>query len=313
MIKPPHFVVIGSGSIGKRHAENLVTLGAKVSHLSWRETGLEGVCKVLDIDRPQGAIIATATDIRLPIIALCAERGVPVYVEKPLAFRTSDVAAIFDTAAPIADRSLTGFMMRYHPIVQALQKLGVSDAFRFDFEIGHDVLQWRQNWHFSQSYAARAEGGGVLLDLCHELDMAHTLLPGLTLSGVTSLGHAEVPGVDMASVCVVSTPKGQGRVAMDYLTSQLVRAARFRCLDANVEADFVSSSLTVNGTRTLFDFDRNTMFLSAMNDFMALATGQTPPGGPIAPRLDLTRASSELIASAWEARVFQGSTEKRLT
>ena len=41
----------------------------------------------------------------------------------------------------------------------------------------------------------QAKGGGVLLDLCHELDMAHVLFPQARLSHVDCLGHAACPGV----------------------------------------------------------------------------------------------------------------------
>lgn len=312
MTATAHILVIGTGSIGTRHANNLETLGARATPLSWRQTGLGGVTARLDSDEPDGVVIATATDIRLPLIAACAERGIPVYVEKPLAYRRTDVASIFDAAAPVLNRSLTGFMMRYHPILRALADMDLGTSFRFAFEIGHDVTQWRPNWHFSESYAARAEGGGVLLDLCHELDMAHHLLPGLTLGTVSSLGHAGFPGVDMASHCALTTPTGHGSVAMDYLAPRLVRRASFDTLSTRVEADFAASTLTVDGTTQHFEFDRNDMFLSAMGDFLALIAGQ-PIAGDHTPRMDRTRASCDLIAAAWEGRAFTGTTDKRLT
>jgi hypothetical protein len=60
----------------------------------------------------------------------------------------------------VAERSVLGFMMRYHPALRALAEADWSDAYGFHFEIGHDVRQWRKNWRFADSYAARAEGGG---------------------------------------------------------------------------------------------------------------------------------------------------------
>ena len=113
-------VVIGTGSIGRRHAQNLAQLGAEVQALSWRALGLDGVLEVLDATRPTCAVIATATDMRLPLVAACAERDIALYIEKPLAFRPSEVAAVFQAAAPVAARSFVGFMMRYHPILQAM-------------------------------------------------------------------------------------------------------------------------------------------------------------------------------------------------
>lgn len=310
-------VVIGSGSIGTRHAQNLKTLGADVTQISWREHGYDGTLKLLDREQPDAAVIATATDIRLPLIAACAERDIALYIEKPLDFTAAGVAKIFDVAKPVAQRSCVGFMMRYHPLTRALAELDMGAAYRFSFEIGHDVTQWRQNWSFAQSYAARPMGGGVLLDLCHELDLAQIVIPDLSLDCVESTGHAEFEGVDMASTCYLKTPFGTGTVAMDYLNPVSTRRISLRSLTASVEADFVASTLLYDDGRgpskRHFDFDRNDMFLAAMADFLALVAGEAAPSGLAnVPRLDQTRAVCDLIATAWEARQFTSTTMKSL-
>jgi predicted dehydrogenase len=48
-------------------------------------------------------VIATATDVRLPLAELAGAKLWPVYVEKPLATRAADVAPVFDALAPVAD------------------------------------------------------------------------------------------------------------------------------------------------------------------------------------------------------------------
>ena len=162
-------LVIGAGSIGRRHAENLAAIGADADLIGWRGYSAHILADRLAQGDVQGVVIATATRIRLELIAVCAAAGVPFYVEKPLAFTSAELALIAAAAAPVAQRSVIGFMMRYHPAFRYLAAADLSDTFRFGFEIGHDVTQWRQNWTFSQSYASQPTGGGVLLDLCHEL------------------------------------------------------------------------------------------------------------------------------------------------
>ena len=41
-----HIAVIGAGSIGRRHAANLTTLGCTVSHLPWRSFDAEAFAAV---------------------------------------------------------------------------------------------------------------------------------------------------------------------------------------------------------------------------------------------------------------------------
>ena len=305
-----HYLVIGSGSIGRRHAGNLEALGREVRLLSWRALGpgdLEA-----ELEGAAGAVIATATQVRLELVQLCAARDVPVYIEKPLAYRRDELAALFEAAGPIAERSVAGFMMRYHPAVQALHDDPI-EAYRFDFEIGHDVRQWRQNWRFADSYAARREGGGVLLDLCHEIDMAVSLFPGIALGPVDSIGHADFPGVDFATRVSLAKDGCQGQVAMDYLSPKFVRKLRVRGREAGVDLDLLNArQMRWQGAKEItraWEFDRNEMFLGIMADFIALAEGQEPSDNPLLPRLDRVRESCELIADAWEARRFYGAIE----
>jgi predicted dehydrogenase len=307
-------LVIGSGSIGRRHHDNLQALGATSRLVSWRAGGLGGALAALD--GAEAVVIATATDIRLPLIEAAAARGLPIYVEKPLAFRPGDVAAIAEAAAPVATRSMLGLMLRYHPAVRALAEADLSDVFQFALTIGHDVTQWRANWRFSESYAARAEGGGVLLDLCHELDLAACLFPGLRVTQVQCIGHPAFPGVDFASRVSLQAQGVAGDVSMDYLTPQLHRRAALRGHERMHDFDFAAQDYRVTeaaGPRQLhLPLERNAMFLDAMRDFLALVAGRAPSDNPLVPRLDLCLPSARLVAEAWEARTFIGEITKEI-
>jgi predicted dehydrogenase len=296
-------LVIGTGSIGKRHAGNLEALGADVASLSMRAMGLEGALARL-AEGWDAAVIATETQIRLPIVEVAAAKEIPLYIEKPLAPDPDTVSAIYQAAAPILKRSVVGFMMRYHPAFRHLAASDLSDAFRYDFEIGHDVTEWRQNWSFAKSYAARPEGGGVLLDLCHELDMAHCLFPGI-LSDVECLGHVRYPGIDVATQVSRAGPI-QGTVAMDYLAPAPIRRIEIAGTRSRRTLDLLSGRLVDGTEERQFPIERNQMFLSILQDFLALATGQAPSAVEHLPRLDLVRSSCEEIAKAHDSRRFTG-------
>ncbi|MBL9072471.1 hypothetical protein [Tabrizicola sp.] len=305
-------LVIGSGSIGRRHHDNLEKLGAQSRLLSWREAGPGGA--VAAMDDVGAVVIATATNVRLPLIEAATARSLPIYIEKPLAFRPAEVEAIAALAAPVAERSMLGYMMRYHPAVRALAGSDLSDVFQFALTIGHDVTQWRANWRFSESYAAKADGGGVLLDLCHELDLAACLFPGLTVARVESLGHRAFPGVDFASRISLTRQGVVGDVSMDYLTPLLHRRTSLRGTERMHEFDFAAQVYRViepSGPRLLdLPLERNAMFLDAMRDFLALAFGGETSGNPLMPRLDLCLPSARLVADAWSKRVFIGEITK---
>ncbi|MEO1536114.1 MAG: hypothetical protein AAFR73_00155 [Pseudomonadota bacterium] len=302
------YLVIGSGSIGRRHHDNLTALGADSRLIPWRGLDLAS----LDLSGVTGLVVATATPVRMEVIAHAAAAGVPLYIEKPLVFRTRDLAEVKALTEDIAERSVLGLMMRYHPAIRYLHADPV-DAYSARFAIGHDVRQWRQNWVFADSYAAKEEGGGVLLDLCHELDMAYALFPDLRLGEVNCLGHADFPGVDFAAEISLQGPQQLGTVAMDYLSPEGFRTITLKGRDDVVQIDLLANT----GQRwrggkaedLSWTFERNDMFLDLMRDFMALAEGRAPSDTPLLPRLDRVWTSAALTAEAWSVRQLHSQIE----
>ena len=303
-------LVIGKGSVGERHHRNLCTLGVESRWLrlaEFMESGKTG--RLLDLDHYDGAVVATATTVRLDVIRKFAAAGLPLYIEKPLAFRPDDVRDILTICRGIASRSLVGFMMRYHPAVRYLADQDLAGVYSFAFEIGHDVGQWRPGRMFSGSYASESEGGGVLLDLCHELDMAWQLFPEARTVSVSCLGHADWPGVDFCTrVELGGRSRASGTVAMDYLSPVPVRRIVLRGIDGSYDFDLANNEFlheTAERRRFLpLGCERNAMFLAAMEDFLGFVSGQPPTPVRLTPRLDHVGQVCMRIAEAWDARQF---------
>lgn len=307
--------VVGAGSIGQRHHRNLTALGEAVDLIGWRSFDKAKFEARTDIE---AVVIATSTPIRLDLIEICAQRDWPFYAEKPLAWRVSQAQAIHDAGAPVAERSMVGFMMRYHPAVRDLAARDLSDVYGFHLEIGHDVRQWRENWSFAGSYASDPEGGGVLMDLCHEADLALALFPGAALGTVDCVGHADFPGVDFATRLSLTSVSGAvGSVAMDYVSPVSLRRCGLRGRDACIDLDLLAPEMRIaraEGVQSVsYEFDRNDMFMDIMRDFLALVRGQKTSGNPLMPRFDKMRDSSLMIAQAWEARLLYGHVDMDMT
>ena len=312
------YYVIGAGSIGTRHFNNLKELGQDVISLSWRGIDMDTLLHDLRAAQGQaGVVIATATKIRMPLIRDIADTGAALYIEKPVAYHPADVDAIFSLPLDIQMRSMAGFMMRYHPMVDYIRTAAPKHMFRAGLEIGHDVTQWRQNWTFADSYAADPDGGGVLLDLCHEIDLAHLFCGDLSLDTVRSTNHPDFPKVDIQSHLTLTSDRGViANVSMDYLAPKLIRRGHLIGITAQLDYDLTQNTVcmtTATGVdRHEFAFERNEMFLGIMRDFIALSQGNSA-SNPIAPRLDLTKEVCHLISNAWASRTFSGQLRANLT
>lgn len=309
------YFVIGAGSIGRRHFGNLKTLGCKARLVPWRAYDPAEFQAVLKQHQGQVAVvIATATGIRLDLVSLCASLSVPVYIEKPAGYTPEQVRQIFAVPDRLKRSCVVGFMMRYHPLVAHVLDHLPEKIFRSHVQVGHDVSQWRQDWAFSKSYAAKPDGGGVLLDLCHELDLACVLDPDIKLQSVQCLGHQDYPGVDMAaSVTGFGKRLGLCTIELDYLAPRLVRQGTLEGLSGKLEYtltdNVVRSSTGQDEEKVTLECDRNQLFLGLMQDFVTLAEQRDGPVHPLCPRMDRVETSCRLIAEAWSKRTFVGQIE----
>ena len=81
------YFVVGSGSIGRRHFANLKTMGKSAELLSWRRFGAQGITQKLASRTGNAAvIIATATDIRAELVAICATNSARISVAVAMIF-----------------------------------------------------------------------------------------------------------------------------------------------------------------------------------------------------------------------------------
>ncbi|TLY34460.1 MAG: hypothetical protein E6K60_13080 [Nitrospirae bacterium] len=103
------YLVVGLGSIGKRHVRLLRTLDADARIAAWRrsstrepEGGIDELIvqeRDLDAWRPDAAVVATPAALHLPAALACARRGVPLFIEKPLADRLDGLDELAELCA----------------------------------------------------------------------------------------------------------------------------------------------------------------------------------------------------------------------
>lgn len=183
-------LVVGHGSIGRRHSSILATLGFRVSVVSRRHGVSQSFVKFGLLEEALQAasydyvVLATETVahfVDLEKLASSGYRG-RVLVEKPLFAKPAGLSA----SSPMS--IYVGYQLRFHPVVRALRELiAGEDCIAADFYVGQHLDSWRGDRDSQQTYSSKAAlGGGVLRDLSHELDLAAWLFGAC--DRVTALG-----------------------------------------------------------------------------------------------------------------------------
>lgn len=262
-------LVIGTGSIGRRHMGSLAALVPGICFDVLREAGrstsVEGlpgtarVCSSLEeaLDRrPLLMVVASPSSMHLRPLLAAIDRGVPFYAEKPVVTSESDFhelqAALKRSAIP--PPNIVGCNLRFLPSLQRLKALLTQDALgriaRASFEAGQWLPDWRPSQDYRNSYSARhALGGGVLFDLIHEIDAARWLLGDFSTvqAAAAHISSLEIETEDCATL-LLSRPAGPlATVQLDYVSRRPVRRYTLVGERATAEWDLPGKKLTVSG------------------------------------------------------------------
>ncbi len=185
-------IVVGAGSIGQRHQRVLSDLGVTTALVSRRPDAAadySDVKRAVEDWRPDHAVVATETTDHLASLAALAACGFTgsVVIEKPLAGSSSG-AATASASAVGSGQALThpfralvvGYQLRRHPAVEAARELLAGQRIlSVTAHVGQHLAAWRPGRDVADSASARVEdGGGVLRDLSHELDLVTWLAGG---------------------------------------------------------------------------------------------------------------------------------------
>lgn len=253
-------LVIGQGSIGRRHARLLAEAGHDVATVS-RAPSQEHRTYA-DVATALGAgpglvIIANATAEHHASVTSLAQLGFAgkVLVEKPL----------FDAPRPLPAnrfaRLAVAYNLRFHPVLRELKRRLAGQAV---LSIEAYAGQWLPDWRFGTdhraSYSASAkDGGGVLRDLSHELDLLAWLFgPWSRIAALGGRrGNITVDSDDLWTILFEMQSSASATLQLNYFDRPGRRRIVVITTDATHVAEISNATLTTNGVTEKFDAHRD--------------------------------------------------------
>jgi len=217
--------VLGLGSIGLRHARNLLSLGVRVvgydpdlsRQAAARAIGVEQLPRSEALAKADAVVVASPSRQHLADLRDSAANGRPVFVEKPIGHDVDGLRVVAKAAtAPI----FPALILRHDAAVQAASRFlsQLPDAPRRATVVCESFLpDWRPGTDYTQGYAADPVYGGVLFDHIHEVDLAWHLLGPLRLQSAkaTRSGLLNLASEDRVEFNA-SHASGEVRVIVDY-------------------------------------------------------------------------------------------------
>jgi predicted dehydrogenase len=182
-------LVIGAGSIGRRHINNLNLLGygdidvvdisdANLDHIkknfkvkeTFNDFKDASLSKSYDI-----AFILTPPIYHIPMALELARKGIDLFIEKPLGHNLEHVDELINAKEENNLIIMVGYNQRFNFGMRKLKSYieeGIlGKIYYIRAEVGQYLPDWRAWQDYRKSYTAIKElGGGIILDGSHEID-----------------------------------------------------------------------------------------------------------------------------------------------
>jgi predicted dehydrogenase len=320
-------LIVGSGSIGMRHVTSLRALApsARISFL--REGARSGSSPALDPEfglfssleeaiaaRPQLIVIANPSSMHLRYMQAAIVAGIPFYAEKPLITSRADLTALRAVVEGATDIpvNMVGCNLRFLPSLLRLRTLlqdqAIGRVVRATFEAGQWLPDWRPQQDYTRSYSAKTElGGGVLLDLIHEVDAARWLLGDFeAVQGVIGkFSDLSIETEDTAALILSRRHGPLTSIQLDYVSRTPVRRYTFTGDRGTIHWDLRRKLLSLTDERGVEeslttgdeDFSVPGTYFAAMAEMLAAIAAGRPTSQPIEEGM----AALELIFTIKEA------------
>jgi predicted dehydrogenase len=271
--------VIGLGSIGMRHAKNLMAMGHNVVGFDpevaaedfpsfWR---LWPESRLINLD---AFVIASPTDQHYKHIIVTHPK--PILIEKPIATTQQEydilLPAIVEPSS-FNQRAMVGYNLRYHSCVKkAKEWLGagiIGKPIWANFTLG----QYNDRPHYLRD--------GVILNWSHELDLALYLLgPAIVAGSSTCLTNGKD---DISDILLTHDIGCRTTVHLDYVTRPELRFFTIIGDNGRISCDLVNRNGAVFGIERPIDsyqgFDTwNENYVEEMQAFLDRIDGKETIG-----------------------------------
>jgi predicted dehydrogenase len=287
-------LIVGFGSIGRRHCANLRQLAPDAEILVLRRYGVESDAALQDVQvvrsldealslAPDAAIIASPAASHVDDALALARQGVHLCVEKPLSHTLDGVDELTQECQRRSLVLMTAYNLRFYPPLQRLRDAllagEIGRVLSVRAEVGQYLPLWRPGTDYRRGPSARRElGGGAILELSHEIDYVRWLC-GEVVEVYCQSGHLsdlEIDVEDVAEILLRFANGAIGSLHLDMVQQPTSRGCRVVGTTGTLQWDGDTHRVQVwnsglGSWRDLYPampLERNTMFIAELQHFL---------------------------------------------
>ncbi len=244
-------VIVGLGSIAQKHIKALRLLDSDVNIFSLRSNPhsdkVEGIINIFHLSgipaKVDFFIVSNPTSLHLTTLNKLLEFNAPIFLEKPPLLNLDEADQMVSRIKEVGLLVYSAFNMRFHPlIVWAKQYIIGKHVLEVNAYCGSYLPDWRMGVDYRKVYSAREElGGGVHLDLIHELDYLVYLFgqPAKVNHKFGKVSDLEINSIDSAYYWL-DYPGFIATISLNYFRRSPKRTLEILLKDDIIEIDLIN-------------------------------------------------------------------------
>ncbi len=277
-------LIIGLGSAAGKHITAIreIEPAANIYALRSSRTGedVSGVKNIYSLNELTEAldfvIISNPTSIHKQAIMQCVDLNCPLFIEKPVLDDVSGVEMILEQINKKQLISYIACNMRFHPAIQYCKSHLLLPDIRINevnIYCGSYLPDWRPGKDFRTVYSAKSDmGGGVHLDLIHELDYCAWLfgIPAEVKAVKRNVSSLGIDAVDSAYFQLLY-PAFTANIGLNYYRRDAKRQIEIVGQEDTWHIDLLANTVTsLISKKCLYEapFSINQTYVQQMRYFM---------------------------------------------
>lgn len=288
-----NFLIVGGGSIGKRHIKNLKAIGyehiwclkRQLDENFEAETGAKVITNLdaLQNIRIDAVFACNPTALHKEAVEMALQLNAAIFMEKPLTHAAQDLKEIEAILQKSTKPFFIGFMLRFHPLVMQLKSLlethQLGKMYHARFEFGSFLPYWHPWEDHRISYASQKElGGGVINTITHELDLILHFFgkPDSVFCKASNFGKLDIEVEEMAEA-IFEYPDKLVTLHLDYLQKDYDRRIKFLFDEGWVSWNWHENQIVLKKHKEesttvakLQNFDVNQLYIDELKAFIQL-------------------------------------------
>ena len=277
-------LIIGLGSIAEKHIASILKLVPDTLFYALRsnvnssiQDNIENIYDINDTPKDINfIIISNPTSLHASTINKVIFLNKPIFIEKPIFDRIDENIGLVKLFQKNNIKTYIACNLRFHPSIKFLKNFLEKTSkkiYEVNVYCGSYLPSWRANTNYAESYSAKKNmGGGVHLDLIHELDYVIWLfgLPINYSSKKRKVSQLQIDSYDFSSYNLEYNSFSIS-IILNYYRIEPKRDIEIIFEDDVYKCDLLSSKITNSKNEVIFidkDFHINDTYLKQADYFI---------------------------------------------